>query len=183
MLDIIVGLLFIISFAKGWSDGLIKSLFNLVGWIAGIAIALKFTAFITWYIHNNHDIKSKLLPFIVFIGIFILIYVIIFNIGKLLEHFMEKINIDKFNKLAGGLVSAGLMTILMSTFLFFLNNMGFITEARKRNSWSYSILEPIAPVVIGLVTDHIGDTKSLFKQMKEKYDAIDPMKNVPAKTN
>jgi hypothetical protein len=65
------------------------------------------------------------------------------------------------------------MVIIMSVFLFFVDQVGLITEFRKRNSWTYKHIAPVGPLVINLVTLHTQDGKNLFEAIKNRYDAIE----------
>ncbi len=178
MLDLIVIILFFISFYKGYRDGIIKSLLTLVAWVAGVAIAAKCTDYVSQYVVVQLGYNARWIPFAVFSGLFILTNTVMYLLINLLEKITEKIKIDTLNHLAGGLLSATLMVILMSTFLFFVNEAGLLTEYRKRHSWTYGHIAPIGPAVIAFVTSHIGDGKDVFNQIKLRYDRIELPTNI-----
>lgn len=172
MIDLIIFLLIGAAFIKGYRDGLLKSVFNFLAWILGLAIAMKFTEYVSFYVKDHFDIQTKILPVLVFVGLFIVINIIVMRLSKALETVFEKLSISFLNNLGGGILSGGLLLILASVLLFYIDQMGLISAERKRDSWTYEKIAPMAPVVIGFVTSHIDDGKNAFEKIKEKYQDI-----------
>ena len=66
MIDIIFAILFILAIIKGLRRGFIVAVFSIIGYIIGLAAALKLSALVAVYLQKNISITGKWLPFISF---------------------------------------------------------------------------------------------------------------------
>ena len=71
MIDIIFAILIIIAIFKGLRRGFIVAVFSIIGFIVGLAAALKLSALVAVYLQNSIAVAGKWLPFISFALVFI----------------------------------------------------------------------------------------------------------------
>ena len=73
LIDIVALVLLVIAIFKGISKGLIVALFSFLGFIIGLAAALKLSTAMAEYIGANVEVSQRWLPFIAFIVVFIIV--------------------------------------------------------------------------------------------------------------
>ncbi|HEV7622474.1 MAG TPA: CvpA family protein, partial [Flavisolibacter sp.] len=98
-IDIIAFVLLIMGIFKGLRKGLIIALFSFLGFIAGLAAALKLSAIAAGYIGTNMNIARKWLPVLAFTGVFIAVFLLIKLGAKMLEKFADLAMLGWLNKL------------------------------------------------------------------------------------
>lgn len=119
VLDIIVAILVFFFAYKGYKNGLIKELGSLLGLIAGVFLAIRFSDFVGTLIQNNTDIEPEYISIISFAVIFIAVVVLVLMFAKILDRFVKVIKLQWLNKFAG-VAFASLKTVLILGGLFFL---------------------------------------------------------------
>ena len=167
-IDIGLLIFLIFGFYKGFTNGFIISIFAAVAWIAGVIGALHFVDWGTGYLQKTFNSHSVYLPVLSFIGIFIVIVVVIYFVGKLLEKIIDIAQLGLVNKISGAILVAAVYVFLFSTLLWLCNHAGFITPEMKKQSKSYNLVEPVSELVIkGL--------NSIFPTLKDTYYHIESL--------
>ncbi len=119
VIDIII--LIILSFFayKGFKNGLVKELGSLIALIAGVFLAIRFSAFVGSIITEKSGFSSEYLPIISFAVIFIGVVVLVLIFAKMLNQFMKLIKLQWLNKTAG-IVFSILKIVIILGGLFFM---------------------------------------------------------------
>ena len=153
--DLLIALLLLIAFYSGYKNGLIKTIFRTVGYIAGgvtgLAFAVKYIA--TW---ESQTQKVVLALLAVFIGA----SAGEFFLGKIGSLFRKILFIPPFkfiDSLLGALVSlirTSFILCLVVIFLIFLR-LEF-AEKYVKPSVSYQIIEAQFPSVLTTLKNHFG---------------------------
>ncbi|MEJ7610419.1 MAG: CvpA family protein [Ferruginibacter sp.] len=147
IIDVIFLLLMALACYKGLQKGFIIALFSVLGFIIGIAAALKLSAAVAAGI-SDHTGPAKWLPPVSFLLVFIAVAFAVNIAGRLLQKTFEVIMLGWANRIAGVLVYGLLYSIILSVFLFYAVQLQFIKPATAAGSLAYPYLQPIAPVVI-----------------------------------
>ena len=161
MIDIIYATLMILAIFKGYSKGLIIALFSFVGFVIGIAAALKLSVFVASRLKDSINVSNKILPFISFAVVFLATILLIHFGAKLIEKLLESVALGWANKLGGVLLYAILYTFIFSVFLFYADKVHLISQSASQSSLTYSFIEPWGPKVI----DGFGQIIPVFKNM------------------
>jgi membrane protein required for colicin V production len=66
-IDIVWLIFAVFGIWKGWSQGLIISVFNTLAWVAGIFGAIKFCTIASQFLQDKFDLHSSYLPVISFL--------------------------------------------------------------------------------------------------------------------
>ena len=145
---------------KGFSKGFIIAVFSVLGFIIGIAAALKLSAAVATRL-SEHTGASKWWPVISFLLVFIAFAILVNICGKLIQKTFEAVMLGWANRVAGILIYALLYSIIMSVFLFYAVQLQFIKPATTDASLIYPYLRQLAPMVI----DGFGKIIPWFRDM------------------
>ncbi|MBC7867633.1 MAG: CvpA family protein [Gloeobacteraceae cyanobacterium ES-bin-316] len=171
-IDIVFFLLMLLACIKGFSKGLIVALFSIVGFIAGLAAALKLSAYAAEKLSGTFNASGRWLPFVSFLLVFILV-VILVNLGaRLLQKSVELIMLGWVNRLGGALLYALLYSILLSIFLFYAVQLHFLSAEVVAASVTYPFLQPLGPAVINALGSVIPLFKDMFAQLQDFFGKI-----------
>ena len=160
-LDIVVSITLIYSLYHGFTKGLILSLASLVGLALGTYGAIHFSGMTASYLNDHWEIK---IPILAFALTFLLILLIIYFIGKMLEKVVDMMALGIFNKIGGALFSGLRMLLILSVLLilaervnekFSLWDIQYFTL-----SYSYPYLNGIAQTLLPILKELISDTIS-----------------------
>jgi membrane protein required for colicin V production len=161
MIDIIYAILISLALFKGYKKGLVVAIFSFVGFIIGLAAALKLSVYVAGRLKNNVNVSDKLLPFLSFAVVFLVTVLLIHFGARLIERLFEMVALGWANKLGGILLYAILYTVIFSVFLFYADKMNLLTKSAIQSSLTYSFIEPWGPKII----DEFGQILPVFKDM------------------
>ncbi len=168
-IDIVFLVLMLLACVKGYSKGFIIALFSIVGFIAGLAAALKLSAYVAEKLSGTFSTTGKWLPFISFLLVFIAV-VLLVNLGaKLIQKSIEMVMLGWVNRIAGILLFAILYSIFFSIFLFYAAQLHFISAETIAASTVYPYVQPLGPAVINSLGTIIPIFKDMFKQLQEFF--------------
>ena len=172
MIDIIFAILMIIAIIKGFRRGFIVAVFSIIGFIIGLAAALKFSALVAVYLQKNIAVAGKWFPFISFALVFIVVVILVNWGGKLVEKTFEMAFLGLINRLSGALVYILLYSIIFSVFLFYAEKINLFNKESIQQSITYSFLKPWAPAIIGGFGYFIPWFKDSFNQLESFFEGV-----------
>lgn len=161
MIDILFAILILIAIIKGYRKGLIIAVFSIIGFIVGLAAALKFSATVAAWLQNSVIISAKWLPFISFTVVFLVVVLLVNLGGKLIEKTFEMALLGWVNRIGGIVLFILLYMIILSVFLFYAEKIHLFEEATIQSSKAYPFVKPWGPKVI----DGFGKIIPMFKDM------------------
>ena len=158
-LDIVVVVGLIYSFYHGFTKGLIISLASLVGLVLGVYGAIHFSGMTADYLVDHWEIKIPILAFAI---TFLLILLIVYFIGKLLEKVVDMMALGIFNKIGGALFSALRMLMILAVLLILaerINNKFQLWEMTVlQGGCTYRYLNGIADALLPVLRDLLDST-------------------------
>ena len=160
LIDILFIIIMALACYKGLRKGFILALFSVLGFIIGIAAALKLSAVVAARI-AEHGGTGKWWPALSFLLVFLAAAIAVNLCGRLIQKTFETVMLGWANRLAGVLLYAVLYCIIFSVFLFYASQLHIIKADTMAASVSYPYLQPAAPVII----DGIGRILPVFKNM------------------
>ena len=171
-------MILILAVIKGYRQGLIVALFSFIALIIGIAAAMKLSVVAAGYIGKAVDISDKWLPIISFAVVF-LIAVLLVRLGaKFIQKTVELAMLGWVNRAGGILLYAGLYIIIFSVLLFYADQMNFIKPETKRESVTYSYIQPWGPKLMDGLGKIIPVFKGMFQDLEDFFDKVS--KEVPS---
>jgi membrane protein required for colicin V production len=160
IIDIVLLILFAWFAFQGFRKGFIIELASLIALILGIYTAIYFSGYASDFLVNSMDMDNDYVPVTSFVITFIIVVLIVYVLGRILEKFVNMIALGFLNKLAGGVFGILKAALFISVFIVILNhyNINFISSEKKDNSLLYEPVEEIAPFIWDRL-DELGDDK------------------------
>ena len=167
VIEIIALLLLVMAIYKGWTQGLIMSIFSFLSYFIAILLAFYFSAKVAAYFKESAGSDSKWYSFLAFFTVMIAAVIVIRIIGKMVEKAAELMLLGLVNKLAGiaifGFLYFGLMSVVFVYLVRYqIVSSQFLSESKVGN---YCI--PFGNWVILHFGEWFPDVKVLFKSSKE----------------
>jgi membrane protein required for colicin V production len=167
-IDIVFVILIALACYKGYSKGFIVALFSILGFIVGLAAALKLSTTVAAKIAEHTDL-GKWLPALSFLLVFIATAFVVNIIGKLIQKTFETVMLGWANRIAGILLYATLYSIIISIFIFYAVQLHFIKVETTNASLIYPYLQPIGPKVIEGFGAIIPWFKNMFAELEQFF--------------
>lgn len=172
MIDILFALLMAIALIKGYRKGLVVALFSVLGFIIGLAAALKLSALAAVYLQKNTAVPGTWLPVLSFFLVFIVVAILVNWGGKLLQKTFELALLGWANRLAGMALYALLYGIFFSILLFYGEKVHLFSTSAIAQSVTFPLLKPWAPLVLNGFGQLIPIFKDSFAQLESFFDGL-----------
>ena len=132
----------------GFRKGLVLELASLVGLILGIYGAIKFSGFTADKLIQYVDITQEWLGLLSFLVTFILIILVVFILARILDKTLKAVALGLVNRLLGLLFGALKFALIVSTAMYFFQNLNTKFQFTDDNFTEESVLwEPLQKVV------------------------------------
>jgi len=172
LIDVVFLILLLLAAFKGVRNGLIVALFSLIGFIVGIAIAVKFSAVAAAYIGQAVNISQRWLPLLAFVVVFVLVVVLVRLGARALQGVVEVAMLGWLNRLGGVLFYALLYIFVFSIVLFYFTQTHFIKPETAQASATYPFIEPLGPKVIDGLSAVVPLFKNMFAQLEAYFSGV-----------
>lgn len=172
-LDIVLGLLLLWGFYRGFINGLFVELASLIALIAGIYGAIHFSFMAGDYLSRNMDWDARYISLISFVITFIIIVIVVHMAGKLLTKIANFAMLGILNKIAGAVFGTLKIAVILGALLLFFdrinNSVNMIDQTAKEESVLYGPIKNIGEFAFSTVLKKLdgggdGDKK------REQYD-------------
>jgi membrane protein required for colicin V production len=176
IIDLVFLILIGIACYKGYSKGFIVAIFSVLGFIVGLAAALKLSTTAAAML-QEHTNLGKWLPALSFLLVFIAAAFAVRLLGKIIQKTFETVMLGWANRIAGILLYALLYSIIYSIFLFYAAQLHFIKAETIAASNVYMYLQPLGPKVIEGFGVVIPWFKNMFGELEQffgKYEVQKP---------
>lgn len=166
MIDLIIIALTGMAIYKGFSKGAIVALFSVLGWLVGLAAALKLSTLAAAWMGNHTNVNARWIPFLAFLGVFIAVSIGVRFVANLLEKAVELAWLGWANKLVGVACFLLLYGMGISIVLFYLQNMGLVSASAINQSRFWPILAPFGPAAVEGLGTIIPWFSDMFEELK-----------------
>lgn len=130
---------------------------SIVGLIAGIYIAIKFSGFVAGKLDPYLEISEQWLGIISFVITFIGVVLLVNILGRILEKTIKLVALGLLNRIAGSFFSLLKTALVLSFLIFFINQFNnvfdIISEETKESSVLYSPIQKVAPNVLPVIEE------------------------------
>lgn len=154
-IDIVLGILLVLSAISGFKKGLIVELASLAALILGIWGAVKFSYITSDFLVENLNWKWDHLNIASFIITFIVIVILVHIVGNTVNKLVETAMLGFVNKLAGlvfGILRAALiLSIILVVFNEIDEDVHILSEDAKSNSRMYEPIRNLAPTIFPFI--------------------------------
>jgi membrane protein required for colicin V production len=170
-IDIICLLPLAFAVINGFRKGLVIEIATLVAFIAAIIACLKLTHWVMEFLHPIAG-DTKWLPFISYLITFILAYILILWLGKIIEKAIEIAQLGLINRIAGMIFSTLKMCFFISLVFWLADLVHLIPKDAKDHSFVYQALHHFASDIITFLSNHIPVVKGELSQIEQYFDKL-----------
>lgn len=170
MIDVAFAIIVCIGIFKGWRKGFISAACSFLGFITGIAAALKLSGTLAAWLNEKYPSSALWIPFVSFTLVFIVTVLAVRLIGKTIETAFDTAQIGWWNKLAGSLIYGFLYIIIYSVFLFFLIKLKLIGSNATEASVTYEWLQPMPSGAMKILGEWIPFFKNTFQDLQHFFE-------------
>lgn len=177
--DVTIGAIVLILGIKGLINGFIKEVFGLVGLVAGVYFASRFSETAAALIDTNflHLENTSLLKLIGFLAVLTVIWVGATLLGSIFSRLSDASGLGFLNRLFGFIAGGGKYFIIFALIVTALSNVALIKdnlEKYVKESVLYPYLKATGSYLINLDTSALGlDSSKIAETAKEIVDAKD----------
>jgi len=162
-IDIALIIIFLIGAFGGYRKGFLQELFSLVGIMLGILAGFKLMGAAIVMLSNHYTINDKVLPYVAFGIVFLIVVVIVSLLGRLLKSSIEKTVLGNADQLAGSVLGLFKTAFMVSVLLWITTSLSFnIPDHLTEDSWLYPITASLAPTVTSWVAELFPVFSDLF---------------------
>lgn len=166
--DILLLIFIGIGFYQGYKNGIIYSVFSIIGWFLGIVAALKFSYIIADLLRDYGHLGLKTLAIISFILVLACVVGLMKLIAWGLEQILKSVSMNFFNQIFGGILHSLVGLYVLCVFIWFLNKLEIFPQSQKNSSHVYPYIANLAPKVMAAS----GKIVPMFKDTFEKFDKL-----------
>lgn len=166
IIDVLFFIALIAAIINGLRKGLIVAVFSIIGFVIGIAAALKLSTLVASWLGQSTNIGAKWLPVLGFIAVFIIVVLLVRIGAKFLESAVEFAMMGWLNKIGGVVLFAVLYTLLFSVFLFFIEQTGFFSASASAESVTYKWIAPWGSKTMNAIGNFIPWFKNMFADLQ-----------------
>jgi membrane protein required for colicin V production len=172
LIDVVFLILVVLAAFKGLRNGLIVALFSLIGFIVGMAAAVKLSTVAAGYIGQAVNISDRWLPLVAFIVVFVLVVLLVRLGAKALEGVINVAMLGWLNRLGGVLFFVLLYLFIFSIVLFYLSQTNLIKPEAAQESVTYGYIQPMGPKVIEGLSAVIPLFKNMFAELEAFFGGV-----------
>jgi membrane protein required for colicin V production len=162
-IDIALIIVFLIGAFSGYRKGFLSELFSLLGIILGILAGFKLMGAAMLMLAENYQVDEKILPYVAFGVVFLIVVIIVSLFGKLLKSSLEKTVLGNADQMAGSVLGALKTAFMASVLLWITSSVEMeIPENWSEGSWLYPLTASLAPEVTNWIAEVFPVFSDLF---------------------
>jgi membrane protein required for colicin V production len=162
IVDIILAIIILGGAFSGYKDGAVASLFSLVAIILGMLVGFKLMGTAMVLLARNYNVDEKVLPYLAFGVVFVLIVIVVNVIGRFIRAAIDKPLLGGADRIVGALLGIVHTTFSLSIMLWIVDSLRIkIPEAWVANSW----LQPMAANFAPKIANWIGEFLPIFRDV------------------
>lgn len=173
--DFILLLILGVAGFQGYRRGFIVSLLSILAFWIGIVLAFMFLDWGVQFLDEQIEGFTGMLPYLAFILIFAGVAIGINIVGKILKQTIDLTLLGKFDNVVGGIVGVLTWGFAISILIWLTSKVGLeVPVTWKEGSLVYSKVEPMAPIVIEVLSEYLPFLKRLFESISNRLSPAIP---------
>lgn len=175
-LDIIIAIPLIWGMFCGFRRGLIIELCTLMALILGVYGAATFGDMAGTFLESEFSTDPRVSHVLAFSIIFILIVIVVFIFGKILEGLIKMVALGLINKIFGMLFGLVKFALILSGIFFMLEGFplteNLIPAKTKKESYLYPPVQGLAPKLFPILKNHftLDDVRIRLDDIKKDVE-------------
>jgi len=164
-IDIFLLILMAIGAFNGYREGFLMELFSLVAIILGIFGGFKLMGEGMILLQDHFNADKRVLPYISFAVIFLIIVILVTWAGRLIKHVIDKSFLGRVDQTMGLVLGAFRTLFLLSVVIWIVDSLEVnIKSEWTEGSWLYPFTAQLAPTLASWTGDFIPVFKEIFRQ-------------------
>ena len=168
MIDILFFIVLAFAIYKGYTKGFIMAICAVLGFVIGLAAAIKLSATVATKLSTISD-ANRFLPMLAFALVFIATAFAVKFIGKIIQKTFETVMLGWANRIAGIGLFVLLYTIIFSIFLFYAIQIHLIKQDVANVSTMYPYFGGLGPKVMEGIGVVIPWFKNMFGELQQFF--------------
>lgn len=167
-IDIFLGVFVLIGLIQGYHRGILRSVFALLGLIAGVLAVMKFSPHVVSLLdHIFH--WDPILSMVLGVALtFVLIMWGIRWLGRGLEKTLKAVRLNFVNKALGAALFTAIMVLAFSGVIWFVDRTELLSDAQRESSRSYPYLKEIPDQA----SKAFKSIEPVFREFWDKLDSV-----------
>ena len=156
------------GFFKGFSQGIINSIFSVLSIVIAFMAAFKLSPYMTEMLEKGFDIYN---PFMFLAGFgvtFFLTKWLLKFVAEFITGILEVAHVNLVNQTIGALILTVIFSFVFSVLIWFADSIRVLSPQQKATSISYRFLEPLRESGFKL----IGNSKPIFQNFLSHTDKM-----------
>lgn len=168
-LDVVIIILLGIGLIKGFIDGLVIELAEILALVLGIFLAIHFSGWTASRLSDYFDLQTKWLGIMAFAITFIVIVIAVNLLGRLLDNVLKAASLGFILRITGAIFGVIKVVLILSVVFVFINTLSqkirIIPEKTTAESTLYSPIADVIPEIFPIVEG--GDLLDSFNRYKK----------------
>ncbi|MBL7834485.1 MAG: CvpA family protein [Cyclobacteriaceae bacterium] len=161
-IDIVLIIILVIGAVAGYKKGFLSELFTLLGIILGVLAGFKLMGAAMLMLDEHYDINDKVLPYVAFTVVFLIVVVGVTLLGKAFKTSLEKTVLGSADKLFGAILGIFKAAFMASVLIWLFTSLNVFAPASfTEDAWLYPTVAQLAPAV----TSWIGEIFPVFSDL------------------
>ncbi|TNE68960.1 MAG: CvpA family protein [Bacteroidetes bacterium] len=139
-IDIICLAAFFYGFWRGFNQGIISAVFNILAYVFGIVLAFKMTPTVTNILESLFNSNNPMMFIAAFFVNMVFIMFIIRQAARGFTGILEKLYLNSINRMIGGVILGFIGVLIFSILVWFADKAGMIGEQTLAESRTYPYL-------------------------------------------
>jgi len=166
--DIILVIILIVGAVGGYQKGFLYSLFSLLAILLGVLGGFKLMGMVMINLSLRYEIESRILPYVAFGVVFIVIVIFVRLLGSLLRLSLEKSIFGRADQAAGAVLGLVKTVFMLSVILWIADSLGLQVPGHWReDSGLYGFVANAAPKTAHWIGEVIPSFSNLFSRSSE----------------
>jgi membrane protein required for colicin V production len=162
-IDIVLAILLMIGAFGGYKKGFLAELFSLLAIFLGVLAGFKLMGNAMLLLARHYAIDDKVLPYVAFAVVFVIVVIGVSLIGKILKSSLDKTVFGNVDQIAGGALGIIRTAFMISVLLWIVDSLEVkFPERWTTDSWLYPITARVAPTVTHWVSEVFPFFSNLF---------------------
>ena len=163
VLDIALAVLILFGAYGGYKDGFIVSLFSVFAIVLGLLGGFKLMGNLMVVLANKYNIDEKVLPYLAFALVFVIIVIVVNLLGKLIKASIDTPIFGVADHVAGALFGMIRVTFMLSIVLWIVDSLKVdFPDQWTANSWLHSRIASFAPKIAVWIGDVFPTFRDIF---------------------
>jgi|GEM_PF-510332 len=170
LLDVAILLVVAFGLVRGFATGIVRQVAGLVGIVAAFYVGVQFMQPVGGLLTDSFGLSDSISPLVAFVLLFAAVQLIFFGLARFVEAVIGVLRLTTVNRIAGGLLGAGKVALLLSVCFLALNYVDLPGEDTRQASLFYEPVASALPFTWQVVEEHVPDAASFTAPFTQETD-------------